>query len=663
MKIFNILSLCFVSTLIVTIYYKWFIYPDVIGGDWPYFYSATLKETPFLPPSWHEIFGNGLGGISPVYGLQAFLYATIYLSNIFLIPWQLMYKIFWFGLFIFLSIFSSIVFLKKICKSPSLLQILTATIIYTTNTYILLVVGGGQMGVGLAYAVLPLVIGYFFHLIDQALENKSEIKTSIIASLILALQIMFDPRISFLSMIAVGLYVIFRFRLTKKYLFSLFFYVGVVPLSVACFLHASWILPSIIFHTSPTQDLGTAYTSVSSLKFFSFADFSHSFSLLHPNWPENVFGKVSFLFAQFLLLPIIAYSALFFVSKKKSPQILFFAFLGIVGSFLAKGMQMPFGEINSFLFEHIPGFFLFRDPTKFYIFIAISYTVLISYSVEKTSSLFGKSWKIYIPFFIFIMYWIYLIFPAPLGKLGTTFTYHSVPSEYQKFASFLSKDKNTYRILWLPKQHRFSFYSNSHPAVEAQPLLNAKNVTELVKRLQSDKTEKYLQDINVKYVVIPYDPDGEIFFKDRKFDKKQYEKTIHDVKKIQWLKPVSGYTTLAIFEVPNTKTHTWLENNGSIVEKRISTDSYLVTITTDKPTKVVFTESYSPFWIATVNGKNIHAKRNKNNLNIFEVSNIRTYTMKITFIQKDVYLLGWVISGITLLACISFLLYEKRFKK
>ena len=35
----------------------------------------------------------------------------------------------------------------------------------------------------------------------------------------------------------------------------------------------------------------------------------HALSLLHPNWPENLFGKVYFLQPEFLILPILAFSA------------------------------------------------------------------------------------------------------------------------------------------------------------------------------------------------------------------------------------------------------------------------------------------------------------------------------------------------------------------
>ena len=64
-------------------------------------------------------------------------------------------------------------------------------------------------------------------------------------------------------------------------------------------------------------------------------------------------------------------------------QIRFFLILSLLGVFLAKGSNEPFGQIYIWLFEHIPGFVMFRDPTKWYMLIAVSYSVLIPYSIYK----------------------------------------------------------------------------------------------------------------------------------------------------------------------------------------------------------------------------------------------------------------------------------------
>ncbi len=80
------------------------------------------------------------------------------------------------------------------------------------------------------------------------------------------------------------------------------------------------------------EDVGSNVTSVAAVQFFSFAKLDNAIALLHPNWPENIFGKVSFFRSEFLLLPIIAFSPLLFlfrtkIKKKEHSTVLFFILL------------------------------------------------------------------------------------------------------------------------------------------------------------------------------------------------------------------------------------------------------------------------------------------------------------------------------------------------
>jgi hypothetical protein len=82
---------------------------------------------------------------------------------------------------------------------------------------------------------------------------------------------------------------------------------GVLAGAVA--LNSFWIVPNILSYTNAYH----ATVGDISLSFFSVAALSNSISLLHPNWPENLFGKVYFLQPEFLVLPMVAFSSLLFV--------------------------------------------------------------------------------------------------------------------------------------------------------------------------------------------------------------------------------------------------------------------------------------------------------------------------------------------------------------
>ncbi len=457
----NSFSTCCFLLLLVSIFNPWFLNKEIIGGDWPYFFSETLKGFTLFPPVWSLVHGNGLGGTILTYYLDQYLYFTSYLTtNILHMPWVIGYKLFWFGFFIALSIFSSIYLLKTIFSRSRFWQMGVAALIFTTNTYILMVVGGGQMGVVLAYSIAPLVLMRFIKLIDfQISRPKADqplaenIKYAIIAGLILAAQVMFDPRIAYLSMIAVVAY-----YLINKFQIVSILYTFVIPIGIAVLLHSYWIFPLLVTRTLPIPE---GFVSVSGFKFFSFADFSHALPLLHPNWPENIFGKIYFLQPEFLIIPILAFSSLLFTKNK---TILFFSFIGLLGAFLAKGANPPFGEINQWLFQYIPGMNMFRDPTKFYLLVALSYSVLIPFSLSKivdgilSIKYHVLSIKIGSVFYLvpaaFIIFWVFSIHPAIFGQLKGTFEKHEVPKEYIELKDFLYNQPDFFRTLWIPRKNK-----------------------------------------------------------------------------------------------------------------------------------------------------------------------------------------------------------------
>lgn len=98
---------------------------------------------------------------------------------------------------------------------------------------------------------------------------------------------------------------------------------------------------------------------------------------------------------EFLLLPVLSYFSLLIVTKverlKEKKSILFLSLIGILGAFLAKGANEPFGGLYFLAFDFIPGFSLFRDPTKWYVLIAISYSMLIPFGISEVYNFLKKS--------------------------------------------------------------------------------------------------------------------------------------------------------------------------------------------------------------------------------------------------------------------------------
>ena len=656
--------------IIVFIFRQWMLSSEIIGGDWPFFFNETLKQFTLFPPAWSLVHGNGLGGTILTYYIDQYLYFTAYLSTgILHIPWAVGYKLFWFGLFIVLSIFSSIYLLRTIFSGSHFWQMGLAAFIFTANTYILMVVGGGQMGVALAYSIAPLVFARFLMIFQNSkftrfakAPARREVQKSLLAGLVLAAQVMFDPRIAYLSMIAVmAYYLINKFQISPirqtqgKFQIVSMLYTFVIPIGIAVLLHSYWIFPLLVTRTLQVPE---GFISVSGFAFFSFADFSHSLSMLHPNWPENIFGKVYFLKPEFLIFPIIAFSALLFT---KNRTILFFSSLALLGSFLAKGANPPFGQINEWLFQHFPGMNMFRDPTKWYTLVAISYSILIPFSIGAIYNLIKSQPKFQISNFKFqikskskifnfqnlflvliCFYLIPLIMPALLGQLGGTFKQNKIPKEYTGLKDFLRNQPDFFRTLWIPRQQRFTFVSSTHPAIEAMPLFEATNSAHTISRLQELESQRFLEKLSVKYVIIPYDSIGEIFLRDRKYDKKQRINLEKQLDNIVWLKKINT-GKITIYETQLHRDHFWLEGGGKVAYEMLSPTTYNLDIEISQPTKLVFSENFSSYWAANEGNSNILSKNYKG-INSFDLNKTGRNRVRVFFSQEKEYIFGRYIS-------------------
>ncbi len=670
-----------ILALILFIYRAWFTGGAIIGGDWPYYWRDSLSEMKLWPSLWAQWQENGLGGTNPLLGLRLFQSLLIVpFVNWLGLPWEAVYKVGWFGLFIALSVYGS----KKLWEVTDSREQRTegfpwwiiASLVYTTNTYILMVTGGGQMGVAIAYGLAPLVLATFIKFYESIYTSFSVVipakpgiqsgspigsgmtKSAVIAGLALGFQLMIDPRIAYMTMVGVGMYIVsslVRYFVNRKENFLRVLYSTFLGLSfsvgIAVLLNAFWVFPMVVMRNNPLESLGSAYTSIDSIKFFSFADFSHALSLLHPNWPENLFGKTYFLQPEFFVLPVLAFASLLYIGQKtvNNKHIAFFALLALIGTFLAKGAQEPFGRVYVWIFEHIPGFVMFRDPTKWYVLIAISYSVLIPFTLKQLVELRMRSKTLLITLFIF--FWLFTIREAVLGKLGGTFVAHTVPQEYRDLERFLQAQPNFARTLWVPRQQRFSYGTLDHMQMEAEPLFGATTAAQLKVKLDNPTSMELLGDLGIGYVMIPYDSLGELFLTDRKYDEKKRQEYETVLDRVGWLTKVrSG--NLTIYQTPRRRDLFWLSSNEALTYKRIRPDRYAVSLTVNAPAMIYFSQTYHPGWVLRAGNTSIRSQRSPKGLNSFEILSPGMYEGVVEFEPQKYVEWGLAVSLLTVLGMV-----------
>ena len=653
-----------VFLFLAVVFHRWFTNAQIIGGDWPYFFPEFLAKYSAFPSLWVPWQGNGLGGVQPLLNLYMFQAALIvpFVQKLG-IPWELVYKIGWFGLFLLISAAGvRKLFQVLFPQAGNWSSALTAAFIYPTNTYVLMLVGGGQMGVALSYSLAPLVLVSFIRLIDQLdlqvniKYQISKIKNISVAGLVLGLQIMFDPRMAYVTLAGVGIYfIVFWFhgytdkiRLVIKTSVELIF-AGTISL----FLNAFWLLPMVVLRDNPLSQLGSAYTSPASVRFFSFADFSHALSFLAPNWPENIFGKTYFMQPEFLILPVLAFMGLIFI-KKKTSQSYFAALLILTGAFLAKGVQPPFGQLYLWLFEKVPGFIMFRDPTKFYLLIALGYSLLLPYALSAISEVLARSKKIlflkHLPIICFIFIWFFLDRQAVLGQLGGTFAYHTVPREYVDLKNLLANDREYYRTLWVPRQQRFAFVSARHPAIEANPQFSATSAAELSRALSDPKIKDFLSAASVRYVIIPYDSLAEFFLSDRNYSEKERANYKEMLDRVPWLTKIQD-SRITIYETKSYHPLFWTGSGEPISYSSDNYGLYHVILTTSQSTTLSFSQAFHPGWQIFDGSRKLTVKRDTNNFMNVSLSSGQ-HNLTVVFAPQRWVIWGFLFSGLTLLICL-----------
>lgn len=637
----TIIILLIIACLLLVYKSFFFFGKEISAGDAPFYYADANNLT-LMPYLW---LNSGMGQFSGTLNQNLYLNIPIKLLFFLKVPWIVIERIIIYLPFLLIGFFSALYFIRTLF--PDLKYKFLVPFLYLINTYILMIIGGGQMSIALMYALFPLV----FSVLIQYLKNYS-LFWAIISGLLLALELVYEPRGLYLVFLLTFFYLFFNFGFAWKKSFSL-----LVPLLIALVLHAFWIYPLLSTYRS---GYASGYMSAGWLSFLSTADFPKSLSLLHPNWSENIFGKTYFMKPEFLLLPLLAFCSLYFSLGDK--RIKFFILTALGGAFLAKGINPPFEGIYSFLFTHLPGFNLFRDPTKFYLFTSLSYVVLVPYTLEKIGEVIrlkikNRFLKLYYSetiIILFLIFYGFLLFPAVSGSLNGTLKTRNLPVEYQILKDKIHRDPEFFRTLWVSLTPRFAVQENYHPALSTTDFfgqVSPEKIPGLIK-----KQKKYIKMSSIKYVIIPDDFEGEIFLTDRKYDQKKRLAIEKELDKITWLKKDKSFKELTVYKIIGY-IDLFLIKNGQVKFQMENPTRYLLSIKSDNDNLIIFSQSYDPCWKLTLNSGYQTFSQKTGRINQFSIKK-GTYNGIVEFIPQQKVSLGIKISSSFLVVLLLLLIYS-----
>lgn len=401
---------------------------------------------------------------------------------------------------------------------------LIGQLLYSANTYLLMLVDGGQLSLGLAYSLLPWALAY--------LANRSKFV------LILATISFLDIRYLYILAIPVALKAISDYKNISKYLVT-----GVLATLILAGLHSYWLLPAI-FTRGPA--LPPNYTRGSQVKALSFANLSNALFMVHPHWPKNIFGKIDPVPRYFFLIPILVFTPLFL---KKRSIVGLWSVVALIAVFFTKGSNPPLSGVYGFLFSNVPGFSLFRDPTKFFSLITLAYGVLIAFTAEWLWS--KAKW-----FYAFLPVYLVLLL-MPLNQATGLLSVARHQEEYRQLAEYLDEDSSPGSIVWVPSKPPLGYSSPIHPSLDARVLLDKRPFAtgvignyDLLNFLRDASQSGQLLDIaGVKYLGISA--------VDRKRDSlKPEDLEYHEIFSQQlaglpWIKQVYKFGEITVLETEN----------------------------------------------------------------------------------------------------------------
>lgn len=441
-------------------------------GDAPYFYAEGLKELVFEPLTWVQR-GANFGGVN---------------NFLFLSPVMILYGVFGnndlavrilFYIPAILLAGSGSYFLANYLKLSKTSRFF-APLFYVLNTYFILLIDGGQVGVALAYGIFPFLI-----LLGRKLTDKTTLISFYLFLTVSFILAMVDPRVFVVAFLTLLIWQIFD-NWKKSW-----------PLIVA----GALMIPLNFYWIYPAVKMGIAGVgnSVADLQLSSLLN---ALFLYSPHFPGNEFGKVVPPPFYFAFVPIALFGWLFF--KNKTKNILIYGLLFLFFAFLSKGTTPPIGEIYNFLLNKLPLGFIFRDSSKFFVPLALFGGLMIG---ETVAAINKRGVAAFMYLFIYL-----LVLPAIFGRLNFVLSGKTSNGDMEKIHQKLNSESGFFRSAWFPEKNPEGFETFDKPAIDARSLaqvipISRLNASEDVFNfLNSSKFVDWFKILGIKYLLLSGDP-------------------------------------------------------------------------------------------------------------------------------------------------------------
>lgn len=575
------------------------------AGDWTHMATGTVADSWKSYGAWD---GSGLGGVYIQIPFNVFFWMWSLVAHLggdydsatkitFFVPISLM---------LFVSPF--VLLRYQGFSAPSSF---IGAVFYGSNLYAISNVPPIQF----VYALAPLLLFLLFRAL--ASEQRSAGKWLIFA-VAYSLGIAYEVRIMYVvSIMLVFAAVWFHHRdLVRQY--RQVALTGIVIVA----LNSFWILPTLL-----GGGVG-AVSAVAGRGLFGggLFDITSAFAIFPWYWTGGV-PNIDFVKQPvgwfYLLIPLVAFFSLIKLKQdidKRRQLVMFYAVVALLGVFLTKESGMPLPALYQWLYLHVPGFSLFREASKFYLITAMGYAGLLAGAFDGQwlkNRARMKKWAPVLGCMFILILGAISYYPAYTGTIESLFISAKENPDYVKFDSFVEKQPQFFRTLWLPAESRWGVFSATHPKVTAQSLSegawsdlvsynphlsSGENYASLITSKYSEAAASYS---SIKYIIVP---ETEVLPQDNPISLYGVERSFYVSKlgAVPWLKRINmGFGNLAVFENKSFQPHISALAEGTMLTKL--TDPGLnfslmkpparITITAENPTKewVQITGITNPF--------------------------------------------------------------------
>lgn len=490
-KIFPFLLLILIP--VVLVFMSFFKSLHLAWGDAPYYYAEGLRELVGEPLTWMQK-GVDFGGVNMVLWLSPIMAIYGALNKFLGFNNDVIIRVVFYFPSVILAVLGSYLLAKYLNFSKTVRFF--ATFLYVLNTYFILLIDGGQVGVALSYGIFPFVILSWKTFLDNLSAGKF-----VTAFLITSLLCYVDPRIAILSFLTIFLWQTLECVVEKKgariknLLWLVLAGIFLIP------VNAFWLLPLI------NAGAGGLSTSVTELQLSSLLN---SLFLFATHWPSNTFGKVVAPYFYFSFVPILVFGG--FISRKIDKRYYIFALIFLLFAFLAKGSTPPIGTWYEIFVNRIPFGLIFRDSSKFFIPMFLLGGILIGNTVEYLSNLSKNTlFKSFI-FGSVYLYLLFLIFPAILGSLNFNLSERRESEDYSAIYNHLRTEDDGFRTLWFNEKPQIAFETSGKPALSANQLVSYRPFASINEGedaynfLNNQNFPIWLRIFGIRYVMLSGDP-------------------------------------------------------------------------------------------------------------------------------------------------------------